>query len=249
MFKSTLQKHSAHLGWGDGGGRGNVCFLVTDFSHSCGPDKLWHSLRFNHATWFNRQLARNKLRTCERLYTQTWINQYLSRLCSTNWATQGQDVGALIFLSKWKCSPFGCIVVCTVPFVPMPAQKLGLFTSSIHLFLSFLCCLLKPVIMAIEQCLGTKSHTFLPRRENISPLSLKKITRKSIRAQKIAQRVPLHNLQRCVLTGLWHADVKHNVEFWITCWIVRIRICVLSIKGQFQALLILTELSAGISRR
>lgn len=40
MFKSTLQKHSTHLGWGDGGGRGNVCFLVTDFSHSGGPDKL-----------------------------------------------------------------------------------------------------------------------------------------------------------------------------------------------------------------
>lgn len=63
-----------------------------------------------------------------------------------------------------------------------------LLTGSIHFFLLFLRCLLKPLIIAIEWC--RESHTLLLHRVDILPLSLK--IRKPIRAYKREQRALLH---------------------------------------------------------
>lgn len=125
-------------------------------------------------------------------------------------------------------SELDCCLLC---FFMVPAPDQGAwFVYMLHslFFLLFLCCLLQPVIIAIKWFWTTKSPTFLYR---INILLLNKITTTSIRTQKIAQRVLLH---------LYKDLCSQNI---IGKCMLRIHICVMSIRGQFQALLILWAFS------
>lgn len=109
------------------------------------------------------------------------------------------------------------------------------------LFPSFLCCLWRffrlqnPLNYCNRMMLRNKKPHFPPTPGKY-PLSLKKITTKPIRAYLF-------------FTFTKSCAQKHNTEFGITCCMLQIHICALSIRGQFQAPLILSELSGGISRR
>lgn len=98
---------------------------------------------------------------------------------------------SIFFQSGSKFSTFcSRTVVCAVSSRCLGlTRELGLFTGSIHLILPFLCCLLQPLIIAIEWRCGTKSHAFPPTPGKYLAIVLEENNKKSY---QIAHRVLLH---------------------------------------------------------